>query len=65
MKSWGNFILLLVLTAITVLTWFTIGVRGLTREDYLNEKTLDTASPLNATIDVEFLKKLRPAYEQQ
>ena len=33
-------------------------------DDYIPQQVLDTSSPLNVTIDVGFLQKLTPAYEQ-
>ena len=42
-----------------------VGARSFDRSTYIDQKVLDMASPLNVSIDVEFLSKLNPAYEQQ
>ncbi len=34
------------------------------RDTYITQDILDMSRPLNATIDIEFLKELKPAYEQ-
>lgn len=38
--------------------------RGVDRDTYITQDILDMSRPLNATIDIEFLKELKPAYEQ-
>lgn len=34
------------------------------KQDYLSDKVLDIAVPINGTIDTELFKSLLPAYEQ-
>lgn len=38
--------------------------QGVDRDTYITQNILDMSRPLNATIDIEFLKELKPAYEQ-
>ena len=41
-----------------------VGTGSFDKSTYIDQKVLDMASPLNVSIDVEFLNKLDPAYEQ-
>jgi len=59
-----HFFILLILTTAGVILWFCLDIRTYTKSVYLDEKVLDMASPLNVNIDIEFLRKLDPAYEQ-
>ena len=36
-----------------------------TEEEYLSKKVLEKTTPFSVTIDVEYLRSLDPAYEQQ
>jgi len=59
---------LLLLTAITLVGFailFKVGFSHFDKTAYIDQNVLDMASPLNVSIDIEFLKKLNPAYEQQ
>lgn len=42
-----------------------VGIRPFDKSTYIDQNVLDMASPLNVSIDIEFLNKLNPAYEQQ
>ena len=59
-----SFILLIALSIVATITWFSLGGGSLSGNDYISEKILDMARPLDVTIDIEFLSKLTPAYEQ-
>ena len=50
---------------VTTLLWISLGVNPVHRNTYVPSTVLDIASPMNVTIDVDFLKSLRSAYEQQ
>jgi len=58
---------LIVLTILSIITLVAFLVAGKVNYSeggsYLDQQVLDTASPLNVSIDVEFLQKLTPAYE--
>ena len=59
---------LLLLTTISLIglaILFKVGLIPFDKTTYIDQNVLDMASPLNVSIDVEFLKKLNPAYEQQ
>jgi formiminotetrahydrofolate cyclodeaminase len=58
-------IVLTVLSLIALVVFMTIGKERYNASDYVSQEVLDTASPLNVSIDTEFLHKLVPAYEQQ
>jgi hypothetical protein len=59
------FIFLFTLTVVAVLFSLVVKTTPFTKELYLNEKILDITRPLDVSIDIEFLKELNPAYEQQ
>ena len=48
-----------------LLLWAVIGIKKADKNLFLSSTTLDMASPLNVTIDVEFIKGLNPAYGKQ
>lgn len=56
---------------LTILSFFAfclllkVGIGSFDKSTYIDQKVLDMASPLSVSIDVEFLNKLHPAYEQQ
>jgi hypothetical protein len=59
---------LLLLAAVTLIglaILFKVGLASFDKTTYIDQNVLDMASPLNVSIDIEFLKKLNPAYEQQ
>jgi hypothetical protein len=58
-------LLLMVLSFFALSLLLKVGARSFDRSTYIDQKVLDMASPLNVSIDVEFLSKLNPAYEQQ
>ncbi|GIW69261.1 MAG: hypothetical protein KatS3mg101_0008 [Patescibacteria group bacterium] len=43
--------------------WFISGSQKLDKDKYLNQNILDMSRPLDVTIDIEFLRELKPAYE--
>ena len=45
-----------------VLLWIGLGVRTVHKPTYISSATLDISSPIDVTIDVDFLKSLNPAY---
>ena len=55
-------IILLLLSIIAFVFMFNNIGGNFNKDYYISQKTLDIASPLNVTIDTEFLRKL-PAYE--
>lgn len=57
-----NFLITLGALIVVVLLWIGLGVRGVHKNTYIPSAVLDTASPMNVTIDVEFLRSLNPAY---
>jgi len=57
-------LLLTVVTLIGLVILFKVGVVPFNKTTYIDQNVLDMASPLNVSIDIEFLKKLNPAYEQ-
>ena len=50
---------------VVLLLWTVIGVKKADKNFFLSSTTLDMASPLNVSIDVEFIKGLNPAYGKQ
>ncbi|HOA18460.1 MAG TPA: hypothetical protein PKK54_01000 [bacterium] len=60
-----RFIILTIFTACAVYMFLKYGANAYTKQTYIEKRTLDMASPLDVTIDVEFLRELNPAYEQQ
>ena len=60
-----NFIKTLLIFLVVLLLWAVIGVKKADKSFFLSSATLDMASPLNVTIDVEFIKGLNPAYGKQ
>jgi hypothetical protein len=58
-------IILVTLSAIGLVFLLFINMKTFDRNSYVSQKVLDTARPLDVSIDVEFLRKLVPAYEQQ
>jgi hypothetical protein len=57
--------IIVMIAVISVVVFIVVGFPRFTKETYLDKKVLDTASPFNVNIDIEFLRKLNPAYEQQ
>ncbi len=51
--------------AFVCLLWVMSGFWRFDKKNYLNNKVLDMASPINGSIDTELFKSLVPAYEQQ
>ncbi|MFC1700317.1 hypothetical protein ACFLZ4_01575 [Patescibacteria group bacterium] len=45
-----------------ILLWIGLGVRSVHKTAYISSATLDIASPMDVTIDVDFIKSLNPAY---
>lgn len=58
-------IILTILSSITVFLLMFSGRLNFNEDYYISQQVIDTSSPLNVSIDVEFLQKLTPAYEQQ
>ena len=56
--------ILVILSSIALVFLVLVNMKRFDRESYISQKVLDTASPLDVSIDVEFLNKLVPAYEQ-
>lgn len=53
-------ILNIVLLVITVRSRFWV----LNKEDYIPKEVLEISTPIDVKIDTEFIKNLKPAYEQ-
>lgn len=58
-------IILVILSAIALVFLLSVNMKTFDKASYISQKVLDTASPLDVSIDTEFLNKLTPAYEQQ
>ncbi len=56
--------IILIISIIGILVWVLSDFRSFSKNDYLDKKVLDMASPVNVTIDTGFLEKLNSAYEQ-
>ena len=59
---------LLITTAFFVaagMFWFFSGNQNTNRDKYITQNILDMSRPLDVTIDIEFLRNLKPAYEQR
>jgi len=57
-------IFLLILCVAVCGLWITSGFWKFSREDYIPQKVLEISRPINGKIDIEFLKRFDPAYEQ-
>ena len=51
--------------SVALVFWFFQGNQSVDRNKYITQNILDMSRPINVTIDIEFLKTLRPAYEQR
>lgn len=60
-----KFVITLSIFIFTLLLWVSLGVNSVHRNTYVSSTILDIASPMNVTIDIDFLKSLNPAYGQQ
>jgi len=60
-----RFFITLSIFIVTILLWISLGVNPVHRNTYVPSAILDITSPMNVTIDIDFLKSLNPAYEQQ
>lgn len=47
-----------------LILWISVGVKSVQYDLYLPKSVLDISTPLNVTIDVDFLKSLNPANGQ-
>lgn len=45
--------------------WFLSGNQNVNRDKYITQNILDMSRPIDVTIDIEFLRSLKPAYEQR
>lgn len=57
-------LLLSLITFVSLYVLFSLGISKFNRDEYIDQNVLDMASPLDVSIDTEFLQKLLPAYEQ-
>lgn len=57
-----EFLITLATFIFVLLLWIGLGVRGVHKNAYISSTTLDIATPINVTIDVDFLESLNPAY---
>ncbi len=44
--------------------WILSGNQNVNRDKYITQNILDMSRPIDVTIDIEFLRSLKPAYEQ-
>ncbi|AHB40590.1 TPA: hypothetical protein DHW62_02620 [candidate division WWE3 bacterium] len=59
---------LLITTAFFVVAggfWIFFGDQNVNRDKYITQNILDMSRPIDVTIDIEFLRSLKPAYEQR
>ena len=59
---------LLITTAFFVVAggfWIFFGDQNVIRDKYITQNILDMSRPIDVTIDIEFLRSLKPAYEQR
>ncbi|HAI62933.1 TPA: hypothetical protein DCL89_01770 [candidate division WWE3 bacterium] len=47
------------------LFWLVFGNQSVNRDKYITQNILDMSRPIDVTIDIEFLRSLKPAYEQR
>lgn len=59
------FILNLFLTILALVVLVLAGTSKFDKEFYISKKVLEMSTPLGVTIDIQALKSLSPAYEQQ
>lgn len=59
-----NLIILLILSTTVFGLWLSSKYWVFLRSDYISEKTLEMAMPINVKIDVELINSLSPAYER-
>jgi hypothetical protein len=59
-----DFIAYLFIIITTMVLWSMSKPFGYVQENYITQTVLDTAQPINVTIDVDFVKSLDPAYER-
>ncbi len=45
--------------------WILSGNQNVNRDKYITQNILDMSRPIDVTIDIEFLRSLKPAYEQR
>lgn len=57
-----NFVVTLGIFLFVLLLWALIGMKRSDKSNLLSASVLDTASPSNVNIDVDFIKGLNPAY---
>jgi len=58
-----KFLLLAVLTALTLILVFKGGFDVTSNKVYVSNNILDMSHPINVNIDLDLLKRLDPAYE--
>lgn len=56
-----KFAVTLLVFIVVLLFWSAIGMKKVTKNDYISHAVLDMSEPLGVTIDVEFIKGLNPA----
>lgn len=59
-----SLILAMLMTLLSMIFWLSSSHKPFERGEYLKKEVLDSAVPINVTIDVEYLNRFKPAYEQ-